>query len=319
MHVCVIINKGSGTAGGQDQQARQAELTEAFARRGVEASIVVASGDEIRREAQSALDETARDRFDAIVVGGGDGTVSAVAGVLASTNTPLGVLPLGTLNHFAKDLGLPLDLGGAVDVIAAGHIRQVDVAEVNGRVFVNNSSIGLYADMVTDRDRQLNDTGRSKWSAMLVAGWRVLRRFSRRRLSIRTEGWLKPCKTPFVFVGNNVYDLSLFNPGGRAALDRGELCLYVLDHRSPWGLLWMTIRAALGRLDQDRDFQKRSVCQVEIHSLAPLLRVSVDGEVITLRPPLLYRTLPKALSVFAPATAPDGERQAVEAVTVKAY
>jgi diacylglycerol kinase family enzyme len=305
MHICVIVNKGSGAASGQDWEARRAELIDAFARRGVEAFIVVASGDEIQRQARIALQEAAKGRFDAIVIGGGDGSVSAVAGVLAGRDVPLGVLPLGTLNHFAKDLGLPLDVAGAVDVIAAGHVRQVDVAKVNDRVFVNNSSIGLYADMVTDRNRQHSDTGRGKWAAMLIAAWRVLWRFSMRRLSIRTEGWLRPCKTPFVFIGNNVYDLSLFNPGGRAALDRGELCLYVLDHRSPWGLLWMTIRAALGRLDQDRDFQKRSVSQVEIHSVAPLLRVSVDGEVVTMRPPLLYRTRPKALNIFAPATDRD--------------
>jgi diacylglycerol kinase family enzyme len=263
MRARVIINKGSGSGNGEASQARQAELADAFARRGVDASIVVASGDEIQREARAALDKTGSGGFDAIVAGGGDGSVSAVAGVVAGQGTPLGVLPLGTLNHFAKDLGVPLDIDGAIDVIAGGRVRQVDVAEVNDRVFVNNSSIGLYADMVADRDQQHNDVGRGKWPAMLMASWRVLRRFPLRRLSICAEGWQQPCQTPFVFVGNNAYDLSLFNPGGRAALDCGKLCLYVLNHRSPWGLLWMSTRAALGRLDQDRDFQMRSVTEVE--------------------------------------------------------
>jgi len=85
-------------------------------------------------------------------------------------------------------------------------------------------------------------------------------------------------------------------------LDRGELCLYVLNHRSPWGVLWLGLRAALGRLDQERDFEMRAVTEADILSRARRLRVSVDGELIVLRPPLHYRTRPKALRVFAPAT-----------------
>ena len=84
--------------------------------------------------------------IDAVVVGGGDGSIRTVASVLAETSVPLGVLPLGTLNHFVKDLGIPLPLEEAAATIAAGHLRVVDLAEVNGRVFVNNVSLGLYAE-----------------------------------------------------------------------------------------------------------------------------------------------------------------------------
>lgn len=311
MRARVIINKGNGSVQGPGPQFRPAELADLFARHGVDASIVLSTGQEIEREAQAAIGEAATGRFDAIIVGGGDGSVGTVAGVLAGSGRPLGVLPLGTLNHFAKDLGLPLDIDGAVAVIAAGCIRPVDVAEVNGRVFVNNSSVGLYADMVADRERQQTDSGRGKWPAMLVAAWKVLRRFPVRRVSIHAEGWSQPCQTPFVFVGNNVYTINLFNPGGRIALDRGELCLYVLTHRSPRGLLWLSVRATLWRLDQDRDFEMRSVREVEILSRARRLRVSVDGEVTTLRPPLVYRIRPKALDVFAPATGQE-EKQALQ-------
>lgn len=304
MRARVIINRGGGSVRGEDEQERRKGLAEAFARHGVDASLVFASGDGIRDEARAALDGTEGGPFDAVVVGGGDGSVSSVAGILAGSGKPLGVLPLGTLNHFAKDLGMPLDIDGAVGTIAAGHVRQVDAAEVNGRIFVNNSSVGLYADMVADRERQQADAGRGKWPAMLAASWRVLRRFPRRRLSIRAEGWKHPCRTPFVFVGNNVYDLSLFNPGGREALDRGELCLYVLDHRSPWGLLWLSVRAALGRLEQERDFEMRAATEVEISSRSGRLRVSVDGEVTVMRPPLVYRIRPKVLSVLAPEFEP---------------
>jgi diacylglycerol kinase family enzyme len=302
MRVRVIVNRGGGSVRGEDATAQQTELAAAFVRRGVEASVVLCAGSEIAREARAALGEArAGRRFDAVVVGGGDGSVGAAAGVLAGTDTSLGVLPLGTLNHFAKDLGLPLDLDAAVGVIAAGRVRRVDVGEVNGRVFVNTSSVGLYADMVADRDRQRRDSGRGKWPATLLAAWRALRRFPLRRLSIRAEGWTEPCRTPLVFVGNNVYEVSLPNPGGRAALDRGELCLYVVRHCGRWGLLRLAARAALGRLDQERDFELRSVTEAEIRSWARWpLRVAADGEVAALRPPLRYRTRPGALRVLAP-------------------
>lgn len=308
MRARVIVNRNGGSVRSGNEEARRAELEGAFARHGVDAALVFVSGDGIRDEARAALDGTGSGRFDAVVVGGGDGSVAAAAGALAGSGKPLGVLPLGTLNHFAKDLGMQLDIEGAVGAIAAGHVRQVDAAEVNGRIFVNNSSVGLYADMVVDRERQQAGAGRGKWPAMLAASWRVLRRFPRHRLSIRTEGWSRPCRTPFVFVGNNVYDFSLFNPGGRDALDRGELCLYVLGHGSPWGLLRLSARAALGRLDQERDFRMRTATEVEIRARSGRLRVSVDGEVVALRPPLLYRIRPKALQVLAPDPKPDPGR-----------
>ena len=93
-----------------------------------------------------------------MVVGGGDGTLSAAASILAGTDTALGVLALGTLNHFARDLRIPLDLDGAIGVIAAGHHQTVDVGEVNGQVFINNSSIGIYPFFVAER------SGRAEWS-----------------------------------------------------------------------------------------------------------------------------------------------------------
>lgn len=299
MRARVIVNKGGGTARKTGPDTLDGELSDLFARHGVDASIALAAGGDIPREIEQARAEAEAGRLDAVVVGGGDGTISTAAGLLAGGTVPLGVLPLGTLNHFAKDLGLPQDLDGAIGVIAAGGTRAVDVAEVNGHVFVNNSSIGLYADMVADRERQQDDTGRSKWAALAIASLRVLRRFPLRRMSICAEGWTRPCKTPFVFVGNNAYDLSLFNAGRRGALDRGELCLYVLDHRSPAGLVSLAARALLGRLDQERDFEMLSVKEVEIRSKAGRLRVSMDGEVTSLRPPLHYRTRPKALRVFA--------------------
>src|SRR4051794_24863581 len=146
--LAVLVNRGSGTVRSRRPVTLKGELAAGFAERGLPASVDLVSSDELRAAAEGALDDFRRGEVRAVVVAGGDGSVRAVASVIAGTDLPMGVLPLGTLNHFARDLGIPLDLQGATAVIARGITRPVDVGEVNGRVFVNNSSIGIYPLMV---------------------------------------------------------------------------------------------------------------------------------------------------------------------------
>ena len=187
----------------------------------------------IKEAAERARERGRRGRDRRCRGGGGDGTISTVASVLAGTGIPLGVLPLGTLNHFAKDLGIPLDLEGAVQVICAANTRAVDVAEVNGQVFVNNSSIGLYPYMVLDRERRRNEHGQAKWVATCWAVLRTLRYLPRRRLSIRAEGWSEPCRTPCLFVGNNEYGLAASTLGKARAAGSGRVVLLRGPARKP--------------------------------------------------------------------------------------
>ena len=130
------------------------------------------------------------------MVGGGDGSIRAVAGVLADSDVPLGVVPLGTLNHFAKDLGIPLKVEDAAATIAAGRTRLVDLAEVNGETFINNSSIGIYPYMVIDRERRRAQHKLTKWMAMVPAFFRMLRHFPRRRLASRPKASPGPTARP---------------------------------------------------------------------------------------------------------------------------
>ena len=299
LRLAVIINAGGGSVLAQDPRPA---LQSAFAEHGIEADIQMVPGDALEDTARALLPRAgAGQHYDAIVAGGGDGSIGAVAGVLAGSGVAFGVLPLGTLNHFAKDLGLPQDIPGAVAVIAARQTRSVDVAEVNGRVFVNNSSIGLYATMVADRDRQRARSGWGKWPAMALAGARVLLRYPVRHLTVRTEAWRKRYRTPLLFIGNNAYEVSLPRPGTRAVLDDGRLCLFVVRHGKPWGLLKVAVRALAGRLREARDFESHLVQNAEIESHSAWMRVSVDGEVVPMRPPLRYAIRPSALRVFAPA------------------
>jgi diacylglycerol kinase family enzyme len=211
------------------------------------------------------------------------------------------VLPLGTLNHFARDAGIPLDLEEAVAVIAGGLSRKVDVAEVNGRVFINNSAVGLYPHMVREREAQRQRLGRSKRLAMLNASLRAFRHFRRQRLTIDLGGLRAPIETPLLFVGNNVYETSLLALGRRARIDGGELCIYAPEVRGRLHFLGLGIRSLFGLSEQDDFVSLTGVEEADVRAGRPALNVSMDGETVVLETPLRYRIRPGALRLIVPA------------------
>lgn len=309
--VAVLVNASGGTVEHLGAQAVRAELETLFAERGMTVRVDPMRGNRLQEAAQDARAAARRNEIDGVVVGGGDGTINTVAAVLADSGVPLGVLPLGTLNHFAKDLGIPLDLPGAVDIIGAGNVRAVDLGEVNQRVFINNSSIGVYPSMVLDRERRRSQDGRSKWVAMFLAALHLFRQVPVRRLSICIEGRTTPFHTPCLFVGNNEYGLALASFGQRERLDGGKLCFYISTARSRASLLRLACRSALGRAEEEQDLQTTMAPTAEIRARTSRLLISLDGEVATMRPPLRYRIRPAALRVFAPA-APEPKPSASE-------
>ncbi len=295
MKIAVIMNAASGTSG-EEADERERRIREAFEAAGVTPAI--------HRVEPAELTDRAKEiaiGHDVVVAAGGDGTVSAIAGALADQKTSVAVLPMGTLNHFARDVGIPLDLGEAAAAIAAGHVKRIDVGEVNGRVFVNNSSVGLYPETVIHRDRERARSGRGKWTAMALAAWRVLKRFPLLRACVRMPEKSVTCATPLIFVGNNEYTVNVLQLGERQALDRGTLSLYMMRCRGRLYMFWLMVRAILGRLDAVRDFEAVTTTEVEVRLRQRMLKVALDGEVIQMRSPLRYRVRPRALSVIVPA------------------
>ena len=294
MRVIALLNAAAGRSAVGKPGAR--EVQEALAGAGVEADVRAVEGGKLEEAARQAVGE----RPDAIVAAGGDGTVSTVASMVAGSEVPMGVIAMGTLNHFAKDLRLPMDVAEAARVIAAGRVGSVDVARVTDRVFINKSSIGIYPHVVRERDQIRERLGRGKWAAMLAAVLAVFRRFPtvRIRMSVNGETFLR--KTPFVFVGNNQYRLDMFNLGKRENLDGGDLCLYFTNRTGRTGLLRLALRTALGKLVQDRDFNAMCVREVWIDTSKRRLQVALDGEVVYLHPPLHFSSWQRALKVLLP-------------------
>ena len=298
MDLCVtgltcILNAAAGSGHGLGLAV---EITRLFATIGASATVVtVVDGTGIASESRRAIG-----RGHVVVADGGDGTVNAVASTLVGTGGVLGVLHLGTCNHFAKDLGLPLDLSGAVRTVLTGRVRTVDVGEVHGQIFLNNSSIGFYPHLVTGRVAEQKQ-GHRKWVALAVAAVSCLRHPLPLRVSLRLDDGAETLlrRTPLLFIGNNRYCLTGPHMGGRTRLDAGELWMCVAHEAGCASLLGMTVRALAGHL-RPGDLEMQSVADIWVGAQPRKVAVAWDGEVTQMPPPLHYRIRPAALRVMVP-------------------
>jgi diacylglycerol kinase family enzyme len=272
------------------------------AEHGVEARIHIAQrGSQLAALAERALAE----HGSTIVAGGGDGSVSSVASVLAGTDRTLGVLPLGTLNHFAKDLKIPLELEDAIRTIFSGRVAEVDVGEVNGRIFLNNSSLGIYPRLVRLREKQ-EQGGRAKFLAMARSLVAIMRHYSRVRVRVSPDEKAgKEYDTPLLFVGNNRYEITGLNVGSRTALDGGTLWVCTAPSAGPRELMAIGMRALLNRL-RGGDIDMFAAKDLLVSTRHKHLEVSADGEVFRLDAPLRYQSRPRALRVVVPAADASG-------------
>ncbi|HEX3942708.1 MAG TPA: diacylglycerol kinase family protein [Rhizomicrobium sp.] len=294
--VLCLLNPAAHSDGAAGMRDR---LTQVFAQTGRRVRIEEPSGiDDLERSVRKAVDAGAK----LVIAGGGDGTINVAANALAGSETALGVLPLGTLNHFAKDLGIPLELEAAVSNALGGRVRAVDVGEVNGRIFVNNSSIGLYPEIVREREA-LRREGESKWVALARAAIAVAGRSTviPVRMSTPQQRVLKT-KTEFVFVGNNEYQLAAPRIGARVRLDGGELWVMQVPHTGRFRAVGEAARAfvAAGKPHPPFAFTAR---ELRIDTSRRSIDVAFDGEVMRMQTPLLYRSRPRALRVVVPHTA----------------
>lgn len=293
-HAAVIINAASGA--GDKEEVRE-RLLEFFKSRDARARILFArTGSEILDLARRAVEEDC----EPIIAGGGDGTINAVASHVVGTKRSLGILPLGTLNHFAKDMHVPLDLDEAARVCLEGHVARVDVGEVNGRIFLNNSSLGLYPSIVREREKLQQRLGHGKWRAFFWASLAVLRRYPFLNARLSTDEHEIVRSSPFIFIGNNEYEMENFNIGTRSCIDKGQLSLYVAHRTGRLGLVRLAFRALFGGLRNEEDFDALCTKEIWIETRRSRLRVATDGEVTIMPTPLHYRVRPGALRVLVP-------------------
>jgi diacylglycerol kinase family enzyme len=288
----VFLNERSGTA-----RAR-ADIEQAFRDAEVECQVRILN----RYINLPAIIDYAASCGTAIVAAGGDGTVNCVAAAIVAKHPDavFGVLPVGTLNHFAKDMKLPLTLEGAAKVIGAGVTTAVDAGEVNGRIFVNNSSIGFYPGMVLQRER-LKKVGWNKWVSLLVASFRQFLRFRHLKVRVTLANGEKLMRTtPFVFVGNNEYTMEGVEAGTRERLNSGRLYVYMAPGATRLSLLRLTLAALRHKVRESPYFEAHCVESFTVEHGRRRGHVALAGEVVRLSSPLHYRTRPGVLQVLVP-------------------
>lgn len=293
----IVINRDGGSAAAAGQSLT-ATIEAACNDAGLAADIRLVAGTEVADAVRAYSDRPL------IAVGGGDGTLRSAASTLidAGAKATLGILPLGTHNHLARQLAIPLDVPTAIDVLARGRAQAIDVGLVNGHVFLNNASIGIYPQLVRSREEEQRRHGVPKWLANVVAAQTVLRRLRHHRLTVETHGHAQTVRTPLLFVGNGVYSLEAGHIGQRAAMDEGKLSLFALPAHSRASALWFAVRTLFGRANPQEDFAALEACAgLTVNAHAPAIHVALDGELHQLRTPLHFENFPAALSIMVPA------------------
>jgi diacylglycerol kinase family enzyme len=285
----VLINRAGGTAAGLGEALGDA-VTGAFARAGRPIQLELLEPGEmpeaLRRHAGAPI----------IAVGGGDGTIGTAAAVLANSMTALAILPLGTRNHLARQLGVPLDLAAAAQVAVSGQRRRIDLGRAGSRVFVNNASFGIYTRFVRERDAGVRRT----YGGIVRAAWHVLRHMRAQFFALRVGGRHQDIATPLLFIGNNEYSLHVGHVGERESLTDHQLSLLALPDKGPFEISFFALRALCGAAEPNHDFLEYGRASDVVIEGIGAIEGTFDGEVVVLPLPLHVRTLPNALGVVSP-------------------
>jgi diacylglycerol kinase family enzyme len=302
--VTIVLNARSGAA---ENDAVAGKAVEYLSARGFDVRVdLVRSPAALHRAAADAGESNAA----IVVAAGGDGTIAAVADRVCGTGQVLGILPLGTFNYLARRFGIPPDVDEALAVIAAGNISTAGVGDINGRIFINNASIGLYPAALKQRETTYRQIGRSQAAAYLSAAMVLLRPPALLNLQLTVDGVRLARRTPLVFAGVNPHQLEQFGIPGEDCPHGGRLALYVIRPLSTLQLWRLAIRGFVRGLHGAEELEAVCAREFIVNARRRRLRVAMDGEIVRLDLPLRCRFRENALRVLVPAPpAPDdGQR-----------
>jgi len=291
----VVINEASGLQTGVTESVRAA-----FTLHGLIPVFIPASVGDLPARMVRASDSGT----EGVVVVGGDGTVACAAQLLAGTGIPLGILPTGTMNLVARDLGIPIgDMAAAVGVLTHTEACSIDVGEVNGHIFVCASSIGLLARVAHFREAGRGRPTLRMWVRIFSGLLRMLSRFRPHRLTLLIDGKSRTVRTPSLTISVNLLSDGTGRPLGRAQLDGGVLGVYVFTRLRLADAFRVGLTALLGRWHEDAAIEELSVTEVTVSSRKAAMPVMNDGEVALFETPLRYRIRGKALALLTPRAA----------------
>lgn len=296
MKIHAILNAKAGTLIDGDKAAIVQSIEQGLEGQGNQVQVDLVGPEDI----EAAMDRALAGNLDILVIGGGDGTIKAAATKLAGSQTALGIIPLGTLNRLAKDLKIPHDPAAAASVIGEGHIQPIDVAYVNGHIFLCTSLLGLSVRVAEQRQAL-----RGKGLRERIAGYyALLRNFltNRRRFAVEIQDGsiIRRARALSIAVSNNPFADPPNAMLTRSCVDGGKLALYLSKHRTGGALGWAIIRRILGKTKNDPEVDEFCTDSIVLRSRRSKVRVSNDGELEELATPLRYTIRPKSLRIVAP-------------------
>ena len=292
----VIINGNAGILAGEDRESVLGRIRQAFAEEGVDAEIRVLSGEALRVAVANACDSDA----ERIFIGGGDGTVNLGAAMSAAADKVLAILPMGTLNLYAQDLGIPLEPADAVRALVNGRVRRVDYAEVNGNLYLGNSTVGILPPLTAQHEKTRGASILRRYGSILRVAARLLWRNPRFQATLHMAERDLKMKVHGIVICNNAYHdaYSLFSEP--TPIDSGKLTVYMNRNPTRRGMLMLALRLLLGTWRKDRDIEAFPTREVTIETRRRRLRTVTDGEILELWTPLRYRVVPLGLRVVVP-------------------
>ncbi|HEY0942203.1 MAG TPA: diacylglycerol kinase family protein [Steroidobacter sp.] len=302
----IVSNAGSGSKDAHEAR-QQIEAILSTARRPHE-FILIENPGQLQSVAKKAADAATRSG-GAVVVAGGDGTINAVMQAVLPARRPFGIIPQGTFNYSSRAHGIPLDTAEAAQSLLTARLEPVQVGMVNDRVFLVNASLGLYPELLQDREEYKRQYGRRR-SVALWSGLRTLLREHRHwAVEVEYEQGAERLRTPSIFIGNNV--LQLEQVGLEEAEDvkrRGRLAAVIVEPVGTSELLWLAARGMLGQLGEDervRNFSFHSMTVRVVNRVGRRgVKVAVDGELFWCPPPLTFQVAPQPLMLLVPTSKP---------------
>jgi YegS/Rv2252/BmrU family lipid kinase len=295
MNISVILNANSGSLLDKDVPDIANKICAAFQKAGHNCQSYICQGNTLAPTLEDAVKNA-----EALVVGGGDGTLRAAANAALKRDIALGVLPLGTMNLLAKDLSIPLELQNAVEVLSRGHVRKIDVGVVNDQIFLNKVTIGVFVDLTKKREQVRGDSGPLRWPSLLAEVGVDVFTSEPMLLTFDTDKKKLKLQTCAVIISNNDFEDTVRLGFKRASIDKGVLVLFITKCQPGWEFLNSMARLLLGKSKDDPNLIKISLERVEIGSPDGKISASIDGEVHEMASPLHFSIKPGALKVIAP-------------------
>ncbi len=306
----IVLNAGSGH---EDTAVRKRTIGQVLTAAGRAHEILLIERHARVADVAALAVQRAQARQGAVVAAGGDGTINAVAQAVLPTGLPFGVLPQGTFNYFSRTHGIPSDTEHATRALLRAQVRPVQVGLVNERVFLVNASVGLYPQLLEDREAYKQRYGRSRLVAFWAALVTLLHAHRPLRLRIGCQGVERDVRTPTLFVANNALQLERIGIAEAAALHQGQLVAITLRPVGTWAMLGLMLHGAMGRLGDDDDAVSFGFEQLAVRPAAPRrtgkVKVATDGEICWLRAPLDFRVSPQPLWLLAPAPEDEVARE----------